>query len=108
MPTGGCLDCRKSTTDYAYIISGACWARNSEKQATVVFSTTEVGYMAISAACQELKWLLNFLARDRLQDTSSVLRSGVVSLSIATVGSLDFDWRSIEEDSFFQNLLLCL
>lgn len=55
---GGCLDCRKSTTGYVFKPAGASMSWNSKKQPTVALSTTEAEYMACSAACQEIKWLL--------------------------------------------------
>lgn len=57
---GGCQGCRKSTTGYVFLLAGACVSWASKKQPTVALSTSEAEYMACSAACQEIKWLLNF------------------------------------------------
>ena len=57
---GGCSDCRKSTTGYAFLFAGGLISWNSRKQPTVALSSTEAEYMAMSSACQEIKWFLNF------------------------------------------------
>ena len=56
---GGCNDCRRSTTGYCVVLSGACISWNSRKQPTVALSSTEAEYMSIGAVAQEIKWLLN-------------------------------------------------
>ena len=59
---GGCLESRRSTTGYAFLVSGGCVSWASKRQPTVALSSTEAEYMACAAACQEIKWLLNFEA----------------------------------------------
>lgn len=57
---GGCEESRRSTTGYAFVSAGACVWWSSKRQATVALFTSEAEYMACSAACQEIRWLLNF------------------------------------------------
>ena len=59
---GDCLESRRSTTGYAFHISGACVSWTRKRQPTVALSSTEAEYMACVAACREIKWLLNFEA----------------------------------------------
>ena len=47
----------KSTTGYAFMLSGAAVSWNSKKQPTVAKSTTEAEYMALSMAASEAVWL---------------------------------------------------
>jgi hypothetical protein len=79
---GGCLDCRKSTTGYVFKTAGASISWNSKKQPTVALSTTEAEYMACSAACQEIKWLLN------LAELPSVNMSRPISLFCDNQGAV--------------------
>ncbi|KAL1448085.1 hypothetical protein WDU94_013979 [Cyamophila willieti] len=48
---------RKSTTGYAFFLSGGAISWNSKKQPTIALSTTEAEYMALSNAVQEAIWL---------------------------------------------------
>ena len=55
----------RSTTGYIFGLQGGsiCW--NSRRQSTVALSSTEAGYLSLSAATQEALWL-NRLARELL------------------------------------------
>ena len=83
---GGCLECRRSTTGYAFLSADACVSWTSKKQPTVALSSTEAEYMACSAACQEVKWLLNFEALPAIPVTPPMIlwcdNQGAVLLSL--------------------------
>ena len=52
---------RRSTSDYAFTMSGGCVSWKSKKQRTVALSSTEAEYRALSEATQEAVWLKAFL-----------------------------------------------
>ena len=52
---------RRSTSGYAFLMSGGCISWKSKKQRTVALSSTEAEYMALSEATQEAVWLKTFL-----------------------------------------------
>ena len=52
---------RRSTSGYAFMMSGGCISWKSKKQRTVALSSTEAEYMALSEATQEAIWLKAFL-----------------------------------------------
>jgi hypothetical protein len=59
---GGDTNDRKSTSGYAFLVTGSStisWA--SKKQQTVALSSTEAEYMALSDACKEAIWLRQLL-----------------------------------------------
>ena len=51
---------RRSTSGYAFMMSGGCIIWKSKKQRTVALSSTEAEYMALSEATQEAIWLKAF------------------------------------------------
>nr|KYP63062.1 Retrovirus-related Pol polyprotein from transposon TNT 1-94 [Cajanus cajan] len=51
---GGCLDTRKSTTGFVFIIGGTTDSWMSQLQKSVALSTTEAKYMAISEVGKEM------------------------------------------------------
>ena len=53
---------RRSTSDYAFIMSGGCVSWKSKKQRAVALSSTEAEYMTLSEATQEAVWLKAFCA----------------------------------------------
>ena len=53
-------DERKSTTGYAFLLSGAAISWCSKKQSCIALSTMESEYVACSAAAQETVWLKRF------------------------------------------------
>ena len=57
----GCLDTRRSTTGYVFMLGGAAVSWNSTRQQTVALSSTEAEYMAATAATQEVMWIRDFL-----------------------------------------------
>ena len=57
----GDIESRRSTSGYAFMMSGGCISWRSKKQRTVALSSTEAEYMALSEATQEAVWLKVFL-----------------------------------------------
>ena len=53
----GDRDTRRSTSGYAFIVSGGLVSWNSKKQKIVALSTAEAEYVALSEACKETIWL---------------------------------------------------
>jgi len=53
----GNLDERRSTTGYVFIAGSGAITWRSKKQPTVVLSSTEAEYVALSEAAQEACWL---------------------------------------------------
>ena len=49
----GCLDSRKSTSGFVFMLCGGAIAWKSKKQECVTQSTMEVEYMALNAAAKE-------------------------------------------------------
>lgn len=52
-----CTDDRKSNTGFLFKLFGGTISWASRKQTCVTLSSTEAEYVALSEACQELKWL---------------------------------------------------
>lgn len=53
----GDVKTRKSTSGYIFKLGGATLSWASRKQGNVTLSSTEAEYVALSEACQEIKWL---------------------------------------------------
>jgi hypothetical protein len=57
----GCPDTRRSVTGYVFKFAGGPITWQSKVQKTCALSSTEGEYMALAAACQEVKWLRQLL-----------------------------------------------
>jgi len=58
---GGCLDTRRSTSGYVFIMAGGAVAWSSKRQATVALSTVEAEYVAMSRCAQQMLWMHSWL-----------------------------------------------
>ena len=87
----GCLDTRRSTTGYVFILNGGAITWASRLQPTVAVSTTEAEYMAAASATKEALWLRKLLTDLRLptpcidiaadnQAAISLLKNPIISL----------------------------
>jgi len=54
---GGCLDSRRSTSGYVFLLAGAAISWKSKKQEAVALSSTEAEYMGACLATKEAIWL---------------------------------------------------
>jgi len=66
----GCLDTRRSTTRYVFLLGEAAVSWRSTRQQTVALSTTEAEYMAATTAAQEAMWQRDFLGELGIVQTS--------------------------------------
>jgi len=58
----GCLDTRKSTTGWVFLMGGAAISWSSKRQSSVALSTCEAEYMAAAQAAMEAVWHRSFMA----------------------------------------------
>src|SRR5436190_14340887 len=59
--SAGDINTRRSTTGYVVMLNNGAVAWRSQRQPTVVLSTMEAEYMALTEATKELKWIRTFL-----------------------------------------------
>ena len=64
-------DERKSTTGYAFLLSGVAISWCSKKQSCIALSTMEFEYVACSVATQEAVWLKIFFQSLRVTSLSN-------------------------------------
>jgi len=57
----GCLDSRKSTTGWVFMLGGAAISWSSKRQSSVALSTCEAEYMAAAQAAMEAAWHKNIM-----------------------------------------------
>lgn len=57
----GCIDTRKSTSGYVFVLANAPITWKCQKQTVVAQSTTEAEYLALSLGVREALWLKSFL-----------------------------------------------
>ena len=67
----GCMDTRKSTFDYVYLLVGGAISRKSTKQSVIVASTMEAEFVACFKATVQANWLRNFNSRLGVVDSIS-------------------------------------
>jgi len=48
---------QKSTSSYAFMLTGSCISWKSKKQLSVSLSTMEAEYYALGIACHEVEWI---------------------------------------------------
>lgn len=58
---GGCLESRRSTSGYVFLLAGGAISWKSKKQDAVALSSTEAEYMAACLASKEAVWLRRLL-----------------------------------------------
>jgi hypothetical protein len=57
----GCLDSRKSTTGYVFILAGAPISWSSKRQQIIATSTMDAEYIAATEAAKDAVWIRNFI-----------------------------------------------
>ena len=67
----GCVDTRKSTFGYIFLLAGAAVSWKSAKQSVIATSTMEAEFVACFEATIQALWLRNFVTRFNLVDTIS-------------------------------------
>ncbi|KAL7767857.1 hypothetical protein ACKLNR_002158 [Fusarium oxysporum f. sp. zingiberi] len=79
----GCIDTRRSTTGWVFMLAGAPISWASQRQRTVSLSTTDAEYVAASEAAKEAIWIRGFVNDLNLPDMSV----GAVPLYIDNEGA---------------------
>lgn len=69
----GCVEDRKSTSGYAFILSDAAVAWSSRKQPVVSLSTTEAEFIAAAACTCQMIWMKRILKKIGYEGSSSPL-----------------------------------
>ena len=67
----GCVDTRKSTSGYIFLLSGGAISWRSTKQTLVALSTMEVEFVACYEATTQTLWLRNFIIGLKIVDSKS-------------------------------------
>ncbi|XP_068647519.1 secreted RxLR effector protein 161-like [Aristolochia californica] len=67
----GCLDSRKSTSGYVFLLAGGAISWRSAKQSLIATSTTEAEFVACFEASSQAIWLKSFISRLEIVDTIS-------------------------------------
>ena len=68
---GGCLDSRKSTSGYVFLMAGGAVSWKSAKQSVIASSTMEAEYVACFEATNHGLWLRNFISGLRIMGSIS-------------------------------------
>ena len=64
----GCLDSRKSTSGYIFMLAGGADSWKSAKQTLIASSTMETEFIACYEASNHRIWLRNFITQLRIVD----------------------------------------
>ena len=64
----GCMDTRKSTFDYVYLLAGGAISWKGVKQFIIVASTMEAKFVACFEATVQANWLQNFISKPGVVD----------------------------------------
>ena len=73
----GCIETRKSTSGYIFLIAGGAVSWKSKKQTNTATSTCEAEYMACCTATKEADWLSRLLADIRGLDMPEPISIGI-------------------------------
>ncbi|XP_074358157.1 secreted RxLR effector protein 161-like [Apium graveolens] len=65
---GGCIDMRKSTSSYVFMLAGGAISWKSAKQSLIAQSTMEIEFIACYKATNHAIWLRNFITILRVVD----------------------------------------
>ncbi|XP_068461842.1 secreted RxLR effector protein 161-like [Phaseolus vulgaris] len=65
----GCVDTRKSTFGYVYLLAGGVISWKSAKQTVIAASTMETEFVACFEATVQANWLQNFVSRLGIVDS---------------------------------------
>jgi len=79
----GCIETRKSTSGYIFLIAGGAVSWKSKKQTNTATSTCEAEYMACCSAAKEAVWLSRLLA-----DIRSLQKPEPISIGIDNAGTI--------------------
>jgi hypothetical protein len=66
---GGCVDSRKSTFGYVFVLAGGAISWKSAKQTIIASSTMEAKFVACFEATVQALWLRNFISGLRVMDS---------------------------------------
>lgn len=66
---GGCVDTRKSTFGYVFVLAGGTISWKSAKQTIIASSTMEAEFVACFEATVQALWLRNFISGLRVMDS---------------------------------------
>jgi len=102
----GCVDTRRSTSGYIFLMGGApvCWS--AKRQPIVALSSTEAEYISLARGAQQAMWMKNWLSEVFLpQETPFCLHGdnlGSISLTETTKAHqlskhLDIRWHYIRD-----------
>lgn len=84
---GGCIDTRRSTSGYTFLVNGTVVSWQSKLQPTVAKSTQEAEYMAMGQAISEALWLRKLYAEFKDRRVQTVLIYCDSQCALATVNS---------------------
>ena len=105
---GGCVDTRKSISEYCFFLGHSLISWKSKKQSTVSRSSAKAEYRALATATCELQWLVYLLADLHIQctrtpvlycDSQSALHIAANLVFHERTKHLDIDCHLVREKS---------